>query len=129
MKKNRGFTLIEILIVMVVIGILAAIAIPSYNNQLIRGTRASAQAAMMDAANKELFYLQATRGYSSSYSDLNVSLPVEVTNFYTMTIVTDNTATPPTFTLTATPIAGTRQASDGNLTLDHNGTKSPAGKW
>jgi type IV pilus assembly protein PilE len=41
MKKNRGFTLIEMLIVMVVIGILAAIAIPSYQNQLRKSSRAA----------------------------------------------------------------------------------------
>lgn len=130
MKKNRGFTLIEILIVMVVIGILAAIAIPSYNNQLIRGTRSSAQAVMMDIANKELFYLQAQRQYTSDYTQLGIAaLPSEVSNFYAITINPDNTAAPPTFTITATPASGTRQAADGNLTLDQSGTKSPAAKW
>ena len=130
MKKNRGFTLIEILIVMVVIGILAAIAIPSYQNQLIRGTRSSAQAVMMDIANKELFYLQAQRQYTTDYTQLGIpALPGEVTNFYTVTITNDMTATPPTFLITATPNAGTRQAPDGNITLDSTGTKSPAGKW
>lgn len=130
MKKNRCFTLIEILIVMVVIGILAAIAIPSYNNQLIRGTRSSAQAVMMDIANKELFYLQAQRQYTSDYTQLGIAaLPSEVSNFYAITINPDNAATPPTFTITATPASGTRQAADGNLTLDQSGTKSPAAKW
>ena len=130
MKKNRGFTLIEILIVMVVIGILAAIAIPSYQNQLIRGTRSSAQAVMMDIANKELFYLQAQRAYTTDYaSDLKVSLPSEVSNFYTVNITTDPAATPPTFLITAAPISGTRQAADGAITLDQNGTKAPANKW
>jgi len=114
----------------VVIGILAAIAIPSYQNQLIRGTRSSAQAVMMDIANKELFYLQAQRAYTTDYaSDLKVSLPSEVSNFYTVNITTDPAATPPTFLITAAPISGTRQAADGNITLDSAGTKAPAGKW
>src|SRR5258706_14792109 len=87
MKKNRGFTLIEILIGMVVIGILAAIAIPSYNNQLIRGTRTSAQAEMADMANKEIFYLQSQRQYTTLYTDLGIAaLPSEVSNFYVVTI-------------------------------------------
>ena len=124
MKKNRGFTLIEILVVMVVIGILAAIAIPSYQNQLIRGTRASAQAAMMDIANKEQFYLQSQRQYTTNYTQLGIpALPAEVGNFYAITIAVDMSQTPPTFLITATPAAGTRQASDGNITLDQSGTK------
>jgi type IV pilus assembly protein PilE len=130
MKKNRGFTLIEILIVMVVIGILAAIAVPSYNSQLRRGTRSAAQAVMMDLANKQQFYLQSQRGYADNYTYLGVSkLPDEVATFYTVTITKDDVATPPTFTITAAVKSGTRQTVDGDLTLDSTGAKSPAGKW
>ena len=128
MKKNRGFTLIEMLVVMVVIGILAAIAIPSYQNQLRRGTRASAQAIMADIANKELYYLQAQRAYSTDYAQLGVVLPGEVTTFYDVVITANNTATPPTFLITATPKTG-RQSADGAITLDSTGTKLPADKW
>jgi type IV pilus assembly protein PilE len=136
MKKNRGFTLIEMLIVMVVIGILAAIAIPSYQNQLRRGTRSSAQALMMDIANKEQFYLQSQRTFldcaspCTSLSPLGIAaFPQEVSTFYTMAITKDDAATPPTFLITATPVSGTRQAGDGAITLDSTGTKSPADKW
>lgn len=130
MKKNRGFTLIEILVVMVVIGILAAIAVPSYNSQLRRGTRSAAQAVMMDLANKQQFYLQSFRAYADDYTLLGVTkLPDEVANFYTVSITKNDLATPPTFQITATVKSGTRQTVDGNLTLDNNGTKSPANKW
>ena len=132
MKKNRGFTLIEILIVLVIIGILAAVAIPAYNSQLRKGTRAAAQAAMADMANKELFYLQTQRAYTSLYTDLGIAaLPGEVDNFYTITITPDNTATPPTFAIKATPKTGTRQAADGWIQLDSTGSKTSqyTDKW
>ena len=125
MKKNRGFTLIEILIVLVIIGILAAIAVPAYNSQLRKGTRAAAQAVMADMANKELFYLQTQRQYTSLYTDLGIAvLPSEVDNFYTITITPDNTATPPTFAIKATPKTGTRQEPDGWIQMTNTNAKT-----
>ena len=129
MKKNRGFTLIEILIVMVVIGILAAIAVPSYNSQLRKSSRAQAQAVMMDIANKEVLTLQSTRAYTATVADLGVTIPDDVNKFYTLWVTVDNTATPPSFTVNAQPKSGTRQAGDGDLTLNQRGDKSPADKW
>ena len=138
MKKNRGFTLIEILVVMVVIGILAAIAVPSYNSQMRRGTRSAAQALMMDIANKEQFYLQSQRIYldcptpCTNLSAIGISaLPAEVTNFYTLRIDKVDTATPPTFIITATPKSGTRQEPDGWIALDSTQTKTSQypSKW
>ena len=133
MKKNRGFTLIEMLVVMVVIGILAAIAIPSYQNQLRRGTRSATQALMMDVANKQQFYLQSQRTYASgttALADLGIVAPQEVSSFYTIDVTKDDTTTPPSFLITATPKTGTRQDGDGNLTLNQKGDKGadPA-KW
>lgn len=129
MKKNRGFTLIEILVVLVVIGILAAIAVPAYTSQLVRGTRSATQAVMMDIANKEQHYLQSFRTYATAPSDLGVTLPQEVTSFYDVTITKDDATTPPSFLITASPKAGTRQANDGDITLNQKGDKSPSNKW
>jgi len=135
MKKDRGFTLIEILIVMVVIGILAAIAIPSYQNQLRKSSRAAAQAVMMDIANKEIFYLQSQRTYwdcakpCASFTPIGIALPEDVSRFYDMGVTKDDTTTPPSFVITASPKSGTRQAPDGDLTLNQSGTKSPSDKW
>jgi type IV pilus assembly protein PilE len=138
MKKNRGFTLIEILVVMVVIGILAAIAIPSYQSQVRRASRSAAQALMMDIANKEQFYLQSQRTFldcpspCTSLTALGIpAMPTDVTNFYTLKIDKDDTATPPTFLITATPKTGTRQAADGWIALDSRQTKTSqySDKW
>ena len=123
-QSVRGFTLIEVMIVVAVIGILAAIAYPSYQSQIRKSNRAAAQALLMDAANKQQLYLTSRREYASTLTDLSITPPAEVTRFYDVTVTAANAATPPTFTLTATPKAGTQQVSDGALTLNSTGAKT-----
>jgi type IV pilus assembly protein PilE len=132
MRANRGFTLIEVIIVVAIIGILAAIAYPSYQNQIRRSNRSAAQAVMMDAANKQQFYLSSQRQYleaatTADMATIGVTPPVDVTRFYDFAIAANNAATPPTFTITATPKGP--QTPDGALTLDQAGTKAPVDKW
>ena len=55
---------------------------------------------------------------------LNAAVPSEVARFYTVTIGPSAATTPPTYTITATPIAGSEQVSDGVLTLDQAGAKT-----
>lgn len=123
MKKNRGFTLIEIVVVVAIIAILAAIAFPSYQNHLRKARRADAQSALMDLANREQQYLLDARSYatgSSALTSLNVSLPSDVTTYYTVSIASG--AATPSFVITATAIGA--QVKDGNLTLDSDGNKT-----
>jgi len=124
----RGFTLIELLITVVIIGVLAAIAIPSYSSYVVRSNRATAQTQMMDIANRQQQYLLANRTYASALQ-LNYSLPSSLTGKYTATVVpTAATATtPPSFLITFTPVAGGSQRNDGELTLNQDGVKT--GKW
>ena len=128
----RGFTLVEVMIVVAIIGILAAIAYPSYQGQIRKSNRAAAQAVMMDAANKQQLYLSSQRQYAATLTDLSVTPPIEASRWYDFTIAPNNAATPPSFTITGTPKAGSQQVKDGVLTLDSTGAKTRDGdptKW
>jgi len=129
-----GVTLVELLIVMVIVAILATIAYPSYQNHVRKGSRAAAQSLMMQIANREAQYILDARNYAvgpGALVALNVTLPTDVAPYYTVTIENSSGGTtpetPPGFTIRATPIAGTRQAVDGELRLTHDGLKTRAG--
>jgi type IV pilus assembly protein PilE len=116
-KPQRGFTLIELVVVIVIVGILASIAIPSYREYVVRGNRRAAQASMMEIATRQQQYFVANRSYA---------LPPEVTGNYTFDIALA-AGPPPTFTVNFTAVGA--QAGDGNLALTSNGVKTPADKW
>ncbi|MBK7031665.1 MAG: type IV pilin protein [Bacteroidales bacterium] len=123
-----GFTLIELMITVAIVGILAAIAYPSYTQYMIRANRAAAQAEMMDIANRQEQFLLTDRSYASktTLEASGYTLPSDVSSKYSYAVVT-GTGTVPSYTLTFTP-TGT-QASDGDLVITSEGVKTPADKW
>ncbi len=137
MKYAKGFTLVEVMIVVAIMGILAAVAIPQYKQYVVRGNRAAAQSFMMDVANREKQYLLDARSYTSNWAltdptpNLAMTAPTTVSSNYAITICLDAACSPalsaPSFKITATPIVGQPQASDGSLTLDDSGAKT--GTW
>jgi type IV pilus assembly protein PilE len=129
-KRVRGFSLIELMVAVAVIAILARIAYPYYLDQMRKGRRATTQAFIMDVANREQQYLMDVRGYAvgaGAVATLNMTVPTDVTPYYTITIDPPAATVPPSFTINATPVAGSTQANDGILTVDNLGGKSRGG--
>ena len=130
-RKRNGFTLIELMITVAIIAILASIAYPSYQQYIIRSKRSAAQAQMMDIANRQQQFLLANRSYATkdALTASGYTLPAEVAANYGYTItLQDSTSTEvPSFLLTFSPTGS--QRGDGDLTLDNQGVKTPAGKW
>jgi type IV pilus assembly protein PilE len=128
MKSADGFTLIEMMIVVGILAIIAAIATPIYTDQVRQGHRASAQAVLLDAAVRQRQFMIEQRSYAQAFSDLGMTVPAALASRYTLSI-TALDGTPPTFSLAAAPVGS--QASDrcGTLSVDQGGQRLPAGCW
>jgi type IV pilus assembly protein PilE len=125
MKKQTGFTLLEIMVVVVLIAILAAIGLPSYNDYILRSRLGEAYANLSDMSTKLEQYFQDQRTYNGVPAPCTAggtvaNLP-SAANARFFTISCSNlTAT--TYTVTATGIAGTNTAGF-TYTVDQSGLK------
>ncbi len=134
-RRWRGFTLVELLITVVVVAILAAIALPSYRQYVIRANRTQAKQFMGDVANRQEQYFLDLRSYTGSIGagGLVMTPPTETAGLYTFATAAGGndclgaTLQTPGYTITATATGG--QASDGNLCLDSVNNRTPADKW
>ncbi|MGL4249971.1 MAG: type IV pilin protein [Aeromonas sp.] len=121
----RGFSLIELMIVVAIVAILGTIAYPSYQQYVLNSNRVEAKTMLLDAANRQETYFMDFNQYASTAAALGIS-SASATGLYQLSIVVSGS----TYTLSASANAGTVQAKDSDCTLfsiNQAGVKSASG--
>ena len=123
----RGFTLIEVLVVVTILGILAAIAIPNYSAYIQRGHRADAKGALLLAAQWQERIRRETNNYSATLPVGMGQVPTTGNARYTLAVTTPTARGALTFDITATRAGAQAGDECGNFVINELGQRSLVG--
>lgn len=130
MKEQKGFTLIEVMIVVVIVGILASIAYPSYIEYVLRSHRGAAQSCLTEMAqllernrSSAMRYDQDSAGNAISNANLQLPCTVELQGRYAFSFGAGPAAR--SYRLQAVPQGPQTDDSCGTLTLNEAGVETP----
>jgi type IV pilus assembly protein PilE len=127
-SRQHGFTLIEVMIALVSVAILAAVALPTYRDQLRKSARAQAQAFLSDMASRQQQYLVEKRAYAASMTSLGMATPAAVDSAFGIAVAAVD-GPPPTFLITATASGDQAKDACAVMTIDNAGNRTPASCW
>jgi type IV pilus assembly protein PilE len=133
MKSQTGFSLLELIVVVAIVGILAAIAIPSYNSYRVRANRSEARTSLLEASqNLERFFVR-NNTYIGATFGTGAGFTIEENSphgFYQLSFPDPPGVTQTTYTLQATPQGGQAGDTECNpMTINHLGVRTPATCW
>ena len=129
LRAARGFTLVELMIALAVVGILATVAYPSYVNQLRQSRRTDAKVALLDLAARQERFFSVNNVYASTPAQLGyagAAFPIDVLSgssaYYRLSTVVGTGAT--SFTATAAPVGAQGSDACGSYAIDHLGVQT-----
>lgn len=132
-RRSRGFTIVEVLLVVVIVAVLTGIALPAYRDSVTKARRSDAKTALLAVSNRQESHMMDRSTYTENMVDLGFGVDPMISEegYYRVDAAPcAGGSIGSCYVLTATPLAGEAQAGDTrctNFILDSNGARSANG--